>query len=314
MNMNKENQSSAKQFVILGFYAPLNLQLPLFMAFLFVYIIALTANLGILLVIFMGSLLHTPMYFFLSNLSCLDICLVSTTGPTILEALALHGAHISFSGCMAQLYIFLAVGVTEHFLLSAMACDRYMAICNPLRYPLLMNKRACTRLLLGCWISGFVSVMMPTVFISRLPFCGSRIINHAFCDISPLMQLSCSNTYALEKLNFITAAILILGTFFIVVVSYILIIRTICRIPSLTGRSKTFSTCASHFTVVFIYYGTVIFTYVRPNARSSLDLDKVITVFYCAVTPMLNPLIYSFRNQNFKNILKKRLGKKKRDS
>ncbi|XP_030042436.1 olfactory receptor 6M1-like [Microcaecilia unicolor] len=303
--MERDNITTVREFIIMGFTGSLKLRIILFLTFLLVYIITCMGNVVIIVIIRSDCHLHTPMYFFISNLSFIDLWYTSSTIPKMLASLLSGRGTISFSGCIFQLYFFLSLGVTENFLLTAMSYDRYVAICNPLRYVVLMNKRVSMKLVIGCWFSGFMSIVMPTVLISRLPYCASNVINHFFCDLSPLIQLSCSDTHMLQKFNFITAIIVILGTFFIIAVSYIYIVSTILRIRSSVGRKKAFSTCASHLVVVLLYYGTIIFMYVRPKADSSLDVDKVTAVFYCIVTPLLNPIIYSLRNKEVKNALKK---------
>ncbi|XP_029435466.1 olfactory receptor 6M1-like [Rhinatrema bivittatum] len=308
--MESKNITAAKEFIILGFTGSLKIRLFLFLTFSLIYVITCLGNVVIITITRSDYRLHTPMYFFISNLSFLDLGYTSSTVPKMLANFLSERGTISFVGCITQLYFFLSLGVTENFLLAAMAYDRYVAICNPLRYAVVMSKRVCIQLVIVCWFTGFLSIVMPATFIARLPYCASNIINHFFCDISPLIQLSCSDTHILEKLNFITAIIVILGTFFLITMSYIRIVSTILRIRSSVGRKKAFSTCASHLMVVLIYYGTIIFMYIRPKADSSLDLDKVMALFYCIVTPMLNPIIYSFRNKEMKRALKKGICRK----
>ncbi|XP_030042433.1 olfactory receptor 6F1-like [Microcaecilia unicolor] len=303
--MERENITIVREFIIVGFPGTLKLRIILFLTFLLIYIITCMGNVVIITVIRSDCHLHTPMYFFISNLSFIDIWYTSSTVPKMLANLLSESGTISFIGCILQLYFVLSLGGVESFLLTVMSYDRYVAICNPLRYAVLMSKRVCNQLVIGCWFSGFMCILTPTVLISRLPFCASNVINHFFCDVSPLVQLSCSDTRRLQKFNMITAIIMVVGTFFLITVSYIHIFSTILRISSSVGRKKAFSTCASHLMVVLIYYGTIIFMYVRPKADSSLDVDKVTAVFYCIVTPMLNPIIYSLRNKEVKNALKK---------
>ncbi|XP_029435465.1 olfactory receptor 6M1-like [Rhinatrema bivittatum] len=309
--MKSENITSVREFIFLGFTGSLRIQSLLFLIFLVVYIITCLGNVVIITITRSDYRLHTPMYFFISNLSFLDLWYTSSTSPKMLANFLSERKTISFIGCITQLYFCLSLGVTENFLLAAMAYDRYVAICNPLRYAVLMSKRVCIQLVIGCWFTGFLSIVMPATFIAMLPYCASNVINQIFCDISPLIQLSCSDTHILEKLNFITAIIVILGTFFMITVSYIRIVSTILRISSSAGRKKAFSTCASHLMVVLFYYGPIIFMYIRPNADSSLDLDKVMAVFCCIVTPMLNPIIYSFRNKEVKHALIKVISRKR---
>nr|XP_033780842.1 olfactory receptor 6M1-like [Geotrypetes seraphini] len=305
--MERENITTVKEFIIIGFTGSLKIQIILFITFLLIYIVTFMGNVVIITVIRSDCRLHTPMYFFISNLSFIDLWYTSSTLPKILANFLSEKGTISFIGCILQLYFFLSLGVTENFLLAAMSYDRYVAICNPLRYAILMKKRVCIQLVTSCWFTGFMSIVIPTVLIARLPYCASNVINHFFCDISPLIQLSCSDTHLIQKFNFITAIVVILGTFFMITVSYIYIVSTILRISSSVGRKKAFSTCASHLMVVLLYYGTIIFMYVRPKAESSLEVDKAMAVFYCIVTPMLNPIIYSLRNKEVKHALNKTL-------
>nr|XP_033780762.1 olfactory receptor 5F1-like [Geotrypetes seraphini]XP_033780763.1 olfactory receptor 5F1-like [Geotrypetes seraphini] len=303
--MERENITTVREFIIVGFTGTLKTRIILFITFLFIYIVICMGNVIIITVIRSDIRLHTPMYLFISNLSFVEFWYTTSTIPKILADLLSERGTISFIGCIVQLYFVLSLGGVETFLLTAMSYDRYVAICNPLRYAILMSKGVCLQLIIGCWFSGFICILTPTILISRLPFCSSNIINHFFCDVSPLVQLSCSDTRQLQKFNMITAIVMVVGTFFLIAVSYGHIVSTILKINSSVGRKKAFSTCASHLMVVILYYGTVIFMYVRPQAESSLDVDKVTAVFYCVVTPMLNPIIYSLRNKEVKNALKK---------
>nr|XP_056704463.1 olfactory receptor 6M1-like [Euleptes europaea] len=244
------------------------------------------------------------MYFFLGNLSLLEVFFTSAIIPKMLANLLAERKTISFSGCIAQCHFYFFLGSTELLLLAVMSIDRYVAICNPLRYVAIMNARVCVSLVLGCWLGGFVHILWPTVVISQLPYCGPNIINHFFCDSTPLLKLSCSDTRLIELVDVLLASVMLVGTLLVITVSYIYIISTVLKIPSATGRSKAFSTCASHITVVTIYYGSSIFMYAQPAQSSALEFNKVVAVLTAVVTPFLNPLIYSLRNEKVKEALK----------
>ncbi|XP_044295624.1 olfactory receptor 6M1-like [Varanus komodoensis] len=272
------------------------------------YFLTVTGNIIIIITFKTDSHLQTPMYFFLGNLSILDIGYTSSTVPKLLSILLMEVHTISFVDCFLQSYFFFFLGTVECFLLAAMAYDRYVAICYPLRYPTIMNKRVCVLIVTACWTGGCLAPMLAAIMAANLPYCGPNGINHFFCDIPPLLKLACIDTSLAEKIVFLLSAVIILSTFLSTVVSYIYITVTILRIPSLHRRHKAFSTCASHLTVVSIYYGTVIFMYVTPTARSSFDLNKIIAVMYSVVTPMLNPMIYTLRNQDVKRAVKRIVG------
>ncbi|XP_075064313.1 olfactory receptor 6N1-like [Mixophyes fleayi] len=304
------NLTSDLEFHILGFSVLMASPIFSFLIILIIYIFNMLGNSLIIAVIKMDCNLHKPMYFFLSSLSLVDMSFTTVTLPKTMEVFLSQTKNICFACCMLQMYFFLAVGVTESFLLALMSYDRYLAICNPLRYSGIMTSRVCIIMILGCWMSGLLSVLLPVILISKLPFCQSHNINHFFCDVSPVIQLSCSNISKLEMFIFLTAVIVILGTFSVIVLSYIGIVVSILRITTARGKKKTFSTCASHLTVVLIYYGTIIFMYVRPKSKSNLNMDKQTSVFYSVVTPTLNPLIYSLRNKEVKNSLQKLIKKR----
>ncbi|XP_062994339.1 olfactory receptor 6M1-like [Elgaria multicarinata webbii] len=277
----------------------------LFFLFLSMYLLTMTGNIIIIIAVKTDSHLQTPMYFFLGNLSILDIGYTSSTVPKLLSILLMEVHTISFVGCFLQSYFFFFLGTAECFLLASMAYDRYVAICYPLRYPTIMNKRVCVLIVIGCWTGGCLAPLVAAIIVVNLPFCGPNVINHFFCDIPPLLKLACIDTTLAQKVVFLLSAMVILSTFLSTVVSYIYITITILKIPSSHGRHKAFSTCASHLTVVSLYYGTVIFMYVSPTTRSSFDLNKIIAVVYSVVTPMLNPMIYTLRNQDMKTAVKK---------
>ena len=248
------------------------------------------------------------MYFFLSNLSFLDILFTSSVTPKLLSFLLKDRKTISLAGCISQTYFFFFLGTVEFILLVVMSFDRYVAICNPLRYTIIMNSRACLLLVLGCWVGAFLSVLCPVILLSRLPFCHKEI-NHFFCDIAPLLQVACIDTHFLEMISFLLSSLILLTSLLITTISYTYIISTILRIPSAQGRQKAFSTCASHITVVSIAYGSNIFMYVRPSQSHSLEFDKVTAVLTTMMIPLLNPFIYSLRNEKVKAVLRDAVNK-----
>ncbi|XP_030417669.1 olfactory receptor 1052-like isoform X2 [Gopherus evgoodei] len=263
-----------------------------------------------ILVIQINPQLHTPMYFFLSNLSFLDTCYSSTIAPNMLVNFLVEHKAISYSGCIMQYCFFAVFATTEIFLLAAMAYDRYVAICNPLLYTVTMTKKVCLLLVIGSYFWGFVNSLIHTSGLLRLSFCDSNIINHFFCDLTPLLKLSCSNIHMNVMLVFIFGSLFEISTFLIIIVSYILIIVAVLRIHSAEGRHKAFSTCASHLTAVAIFHGTILFMYFRPSSSYSLDTDKMASVFYTVMIPMLNPLIYSLRNKEVKGAVRKMIERK----
>ncbi|XP_030043584.1 olfactory receptor 1102-like isoform X1 [Microcaecilia unicolor] len=255
--------------------------------------------------------LHTPMYFFLSSLSVVDTCYSSVIYPKMLVDFFVERTAISFSGCATQMYFFVTFGTTECFLLAAMAYDRYVAICNPLLYVVIMSKRLCLQLVVSSYIGGLLHSMIHVVATFHLPFCKSNELSHFFCDIPPLLKISCVSTEINEILLFTFTGSISLGCLLIILVSYLYILSSILKMSSGEGRQKTFSTCASHITAVILFYGTISFMYLRPSSSYSVEQDKVVSVFYTLIIPMLNPLIYSVRNKEVKasvrNILTKTL-------
>ncbi|XP_058400465.1 olfactory receptor 6M1-like [Diceros bicornis minor] len=305
--MDMQNQTTVTEFTLTAFPSLQKLQISLFVVLLFTYMLTLTGNIVIISLILADNRLHTPMYFFLSNLSLLDILYTTSVTPKLLACL-LEEKTISLAGCIAQTYFFFFLGTVEFILLAVMSFDRYVAICNPLRYTIVMNSRVCLLLVLGCWVGAFLSVLCPSIVVSRLPFCYKEI-SHFFCDIAPLLQVACIDTHFIEMINFLLSSFILLSSLVLTTVSYTYIISTILSIPSAQGRQKTFSTCASHITVVSIAYGSNIFMYVRPSQSHSLDFDKVTAVLTTMVTPLLNPFIYSLRNEQVKKVLREAVNK-----
>ncbi|NWX09253.1 O12D3 protein, partial [Caloenas nicobarica] len=305
------NQTELSEFILLGFTNMQGLQHFFFVFFLLLYLTSLLGNGAIVTMVVAEARLHTPMYFFLGNLSCLDIVYSTVTVPKMLSGLLFGHQPISFGGCLAQLHFFHFLGSTEAVLLATMAYDRYVAICNPLRYTLVMSPRTCLLLAAASWSIGFVHAMVHSVMTSQLSFCGHNHIHHFFCDIKPLLNLACSSTSLnMTLLNVITTSV-VLGPFALIVLSYFYIICFIFhKVQSQEGRWKPFSTCASHLTVVALFYIPVLFNYTPPSSGSSLKRDVQVSLLYSAVTPVLNPLIYTLRNQDMRSALKKMLGKK----
>ncbi|KAG3263807.1 olfactory receptor 287 [Ictidomys tridecemlineatus] len=298
-----QNMSTQGPFILLGFPGPKSLRVGLFLLFLVMYLLTVAGNLAIISLVAAHRRLQTPMYFFLCNLSFLEIWFTTACVPKTLDIFASRVGAISMAGCAAQMYFVFSLGCTEYFLLAAMAYDRYLAICLPLRYGGIMTPGLAAWLALGSWLCGFSAIAVPAALIARLSFCGSRVINHFFCDIAPWIVLSCTDTRVVELASFSIAFCVILGSCCVTLVSYVHIIVTIVRIPSTQGRHRAFSTCSSHLSVVLIWYGSTIFLHVRTSVESSLDLTKAVTVLNTIVTPVLNPFIYTLRNRDVKEAL-----------
>ncbi|XP_074046450.1 olfactory receptor 5V1-like [Macrotis lagotis] len=299
------NQTVVTEFIFLGFSNHPVLQGLFFLIFLVVYLVTLLGNFLILTAIRINPVLHTPMYYFLSNLSFLDICYTSTTVPIMLVNFFREKKTISYEGCLSQLFFLVTFAGCECVLLAAMAYDRFIAICYPLRYPVLMSNGVCAYLAAGSWMCGLVNSLAHTGLTTTLTLCGPNQISHFLCDIPLLLKLSCSDTSVNEVALYISSATFGLSPCLFTAVSYTLIISAILKIQSAQGRQKAFSTCASHITVVVIYYGTINFNYDRPSAGFSLDVDILASVLFCIFTPMLNPIIYSLRNKEVKVALRK---------
>ncbi|XP_047393545.1 olfactory receptor 5V1-like [Sciurus carolinensis] len=304
--MDVGNLSTVTQFVLMGLSDLPRVRLPLFVAFAAIYHITLVGNGAILLALGTERKLHTPMYYLLANLSLLDIFCPSATVPKMLHDL-LTGEHsISFLGCAVQLYFLVALAGSEVFLLAVMAYDRYVAICFPLRYSLIMTRAHCVQLVCGTWAAGFLNSLLHTVSTFRLSFCKSNLVNQYYCDIPQIVALSCSSTYVAEMLVLVVGGMLGISAFLSTLASYVSIISTVLRIPSAAGKRKAFSTCASHLLVVCLFYGTVLFTYMRrSSSQDSLSRDRLVSMLYGVITPMLNPLIYSLRNTEVKGALRR---------
>ncbi|XP_061243930.1 olfactory receptor 5I1-like [Bos javanicus] len=307
--MQVENSSVKTQFFLLGFSDHPELQSVLFAVFLSIYSVTLMGNLRMILLITISPHLHTPIYFFLHILSFIDACYSSVIAPKLLVDLISDKKTISYNGCAAQLYFFCCLVDTEPFLLTVMAYDQYIAICNPLLYTVIMSKRICCQLAIGAFLGGTMSSVIHTTNTFHLSFCSSEI-NHFFCDTSPLFSLSCTDTYIHDIVLVVFASLVEALCLLTVLFSYILIIAPILKAQSADGRRKRFSTCASHLIVVSINDGTLIFIYLHPSACHLLDIDKVTSVFYAFIIPMLNRLIYSLRNKDVKNAFRKMISRK----
>ncbi|XP_028611127.1 olfactory receptor 6P1 [Grammomys surdaster] len=303
--MKNLSRSYVEEFVLVGFPTSRPFQAILFVFFFAIYLLTLLENVLIVSTIWLTPSLHRPMYFFLGHLSFLELWYINVTVPRLLGAFLTEDGRVSFVGCMTQLYFFIALACTECVLLAVMAYDRYLAICEPLRYPSLMPPRLATRLAAASWGSGFISSMMKLLFICRLSYCGPNIINHFFCDISPLLNLTCSDKEQAELVDFLLALVMILLPLVGVVSSYAAIIVAILRIPTAQGRHKAFSICTSHLTVVVIYYSSTLFTYARPRAMYTFNYNKIISVLYTIIVPFLNPAIYCLRNKEVKDAFRK---------
>ncbi|XP_059587781.1 olfactory receptor 6B1-like [Alligator mississippiensis] len=305
MAMETENATVATYFIILGFPSLQKLQLLFFFVVLTIYLLTLAGHILIIILVHIDSCLHTPMYFYLSNFSFLEIWYTSNIIPKMLKVFLGNDRSITYTGCITQLYFFMSLVTAECFILAIMACDRYLAICHPLQYPTLMNNRVCLRLALCSWVGSFLVIIPPLISLCKLSFCGPNEINHFFCDVSPLLKLSCVDPHEAETVDFVVATSVLVSSIVPVVVSYALIIVTILKMPSATGRQKAFSTCGSHLVVVSVFFGTLIYMYARPASLDSADFSKVLSVFYTVVTPMLNPVIYCLRNKEVKEALRR---------
>ncbi|XP_005065077.1 olfactory receptor 1009-like [Mesocricetus auratus] len=303
--MTLENFTVFTDFVFLGLSSRQDVQQALFFFFFLIYGLTVIANLGMVLLIKLDPRLHTPMYYFLSNLSFCDVCYSSTVSPKMLTDFLSEKKSIAYNLCAVQMYFFGAFADVECLMLAIMAYDRYVAICNPLLYTIAMSKKVCIQLVIIAYVVGLVDSAIHTCCTFRLPFCNSNVINHFFCDIPPLLALSCSDTSVNEIIMFTFIGCVVGCSIVTVLLSYCCIIATICRMNSAEGRQKAFSTCASHLTAVAIFHGTLLFMYFRPSSSYSMDTDKMASVFYTVVIPMLNPLIYSLRNKDVKQALKK---------
>nr|BAF38775.1 putative olfactory receptor 10R2 [Sus scrofa]BAF38777.1 putative olfactory receptor 10R2 [Sus scrofa] len=303
------NSSCVTEFFLLGFSSLGDLQLVLFVIFLCLYLIILSGNITIISVIRLDHSLHTPMYFFLSVLSTSEIFYTIVILPKMLVNLLSVLRTLSFVSCASQMYFFLGFAVTNCLLLGVMGYDRYAAICQPLHYPILMSWRVCGQLAAICVVSGFLISLLGTVMVFSLPFCGSNKVNHYFCDISPVIHLASAETYINQLVIFICGILVLVVPLTCICISYGFIVSTILKIPSTEGKQKAFSTCASHLIVVIVHYGCASFVYLRPSAKYTTGKDRLVTVTYTIITPLLNPMVYSLRNKDVQLAIRKMIGK-----
>ncbi|XP_069889010.1 olfactory receptor 8K3-like [Dipodomys merriami] len=303
--METHNLTVLREFILMGITDRPELQAPLFTLFLLIYVVSVVGNLGMIVLTMVDSRLQTPMYFFLRHLAFTDLGYSTTVCPKMLVNFVVDQNIISYNFCAIQLAFFLVFIISELFILSAMSYDRYVAICKPLLYTIIMSQRVCHMLVAIPYLyCTFVSLLV-TIKIFTLSFCGYNVISHFYCDSLPLLSLLCSDTQEIELIILILAAFDLISSLLIVLVSYLLILVSILRIQSAEGRRKAFSTCGSHLTVVIVFYGTLIFMYVQPKSTHSVDTEKVASLFYTLIIPMLNPLIYSLRNKDVKNALQR---------
>ncbi|XP_032064826.1 olfactory receptor 2G3-like [Thamnophis elegans] len=314
--MNKEtswetsNQSNQGEFILLGVADRPRLEMLLFALVLACYLMTLLGNTTIIVTSRLDPGLHTPMYFFLSNLSFLDLCFTTSLGPHVLVNFSRKSKAIPYGACVAEMYISLALGCTECILLAAMAYDRYAAICHPLRYTLIMSQSLCFMMTAVSWVSGFSLSLVYTVMILRLPFCGRNHLDHFFCELPAILKLACVDTSLNEALMLSGSVVFLLAPVSLITVSYGYIAAAVLRIHSAEARKRAFNTCSSHLMVVWLFYGTAIFNYIQPLSISSSDQRKMISLFYTFVTPMLNPLIYTLRNKEVHKALHRLIKKK----
>ncbi|XP_033024517.1 olfactory receptor 6N1-like [Lacerta agilis] len=303
--MEKENRTVVTEFVFLHFTSIPKLEMVLFVLFLIIYILSLMGNLLIILIVVVDSRLQTPMYFFICNLSMVEVWYTTVTVPKMLENLLAQKRTISIPGCITQYYFFFAFAATELFILTAMAYDRYLAICNPLRYSTIMNPKTCRNVAVMCWVVGFICPTFPSFMLAKISFCSPNKINHFFCDAGQIFRLSCSDTYSIQVIGYGFSTVIVMATLLFTLGSYVQIVITILKMSSAAARRKTFSTCVSHLSVVTIYFATLIFMYVRPAVKYKSNANKIVAVFYSVITPLLNPMIYTLRNKDVKEALKK---------
>ncbi|XP_004443896.1 PREDICTED: olfactory receptor 1052-like [Ceratotherium simum simum] len=302
--MDCVNCTSVTEFILLGLTDHAELKVVLFVLFLLIYTVSLVGNLGMIFLIQTTPKLQSPMYYFLSCLSFVDACNSSVFAPKMLLNFFVEQKTISFSACIVQYFLFVSLLTTEGFLLAPMAYDRYMAIVNPLLYTMAMTKTVCVVLVIGSCVGGLMNSLTHTIGLVKLSFCGPNVISHFFCDLPPLLNLSCSDTSMNELLLLTFSGIIAMSTFLTVMISYIFIVAAVLRIRLAAGRHKAFSTCASHLMAVTLFYGSVSFSYIQPSSQYSLEQEKVVSVLYTLVIPMLNSLIYSLRNKDMKDAVK----------
>ncbi|XP_059268210.1 olfactory receptor 2K2 [Mustela nigripes] len=305
--MQGENLTVWSFFFLEGFSRYPTLEIALFVFSLVMFLITLLGNSTLILITVLDARLQSPMYLFLGNLSFMDICYTSASIPTLLVNVLSSQKTIMFPGCAVQMYLSLAMGSTECVLLAVMAYDRYLAICNPLRYPILMNRRVCVQMAAASWVTGCLTALLETSFALRVPLCGN-LIDHFTCEILAVLKLACAESLLVDMVMLVVSVLLLPIPMLLICISYVFILSTILRISTAEGRSKAFSTCGAHLTVVILYYGAALSMYLKPSSSSSQEVDKVISLLYGVLTPMLNPIIYSLRNKEVKAAMRKVLG------
>ncbi|NXM29090.1 OR5V1 protein, partial [Oxyruncus cristatus] len=303
--MQKDNLSTVSEFILMGLSDAPQVRFLLFLLFLTIYLATMAGNITILIAVITDTHLHKPMYFFLGSLSLLDILCPTVTVPKMLGALLFENKVISFKGCLFQLFFLIEVVGTEIFLLAVMAYDRYVAICHPLKYLTIMSMKLCAHLAIGTWVVGFFNSLLHTSLIFTLVFCDSNQVDQYYCDIPPVLALSCSSTWSRELVILAVAGVLGSGAFAVTLISYLYILLAILSMNSSESRHKAFSTCGSHLTVVCLFYGTTIYTYVCPSSTYSPQRDRVVSMLYGILTPLLNPIIYSLRNKEVRCALRR---------
>lgn len=304
------NRTTVTEIVLLGLSDACELQMLIFLGLLLTYLITLLGNLLIIVITLLDSRLHTPMYYFLRNFAVLEIWFTSVIFPKMLTNILTGHRTISLPACFLQFFFYFFLGITEFFLLAVMSFDRYVAICNPLRYATIMSKRLCVQLVLSAWMTGLLLILVPTFIVCQQPFCGPNIINHFFCDSFPLLELICADTSLIELLGFVTANCILLGTLAVTATCYGHILHTILHIPSAKEKQKAFSTCSSHITVVSLFYGSCIFMYIRSGkGGQGEDQNKMVALLNTVVTPVLNPFIYTLRNKQVKQAFREQMSK-----
>ncbi|KFO19423.1 olfactory receptor 1Q1 [Fukomys damarensis] len=303
--MDNTNWTSVSHFILLGLSTHSEEQIPLFLLFLLMYTINISGNFAIITLIISAPRLHTPMYIFLGNLALADICFTSTTVPKMLQNIFSPTKTISYMGCLAQTYFFICFAALENFLLAAMAYDRYIAICHPFRYPMILTRMLCAQMVAMCHVLSHLHASMHTFLMGQLIFCADNRIPHFFCDLYPMMKISCTSIHFNTLMIQTEGVIIINGALAFIIASYACIISAVLRVPAAKGKWRTFSACGSHLTVVAIFYGTLTWVYFRPLSSYSVTTGRVVTVMYTVVTPMLNPFIYSLRNGEVKGAFRK---------
>ncbi|XP_021519305.1 olfactory receptor 5B2-like [Meriones unguiculatus] len=306
-----KNNTEVSEFILLGLTKAPDLQILLFLMFAFVYALTLVGNLGMILLILLDGRLHTPMYFFLSNLSLVDFGSSSTVAPKVMAGFLTRNNVISYNECAVQMFFFVFFATVDSYLLASMAYDRYAAVCKPLHYTTTLTKGVCAFMAISSYAFGVLNASIQTGDTFCLPFCAYNVINHFFCDIPAVRNLACSYKQVNETILILMSSFHIMFAFLVILISYFLIFMNILKMHSSEGYQKAFSTCASHLTVVFTFYGTVTIMYLKPSSSHSMDTDKFVSVFYTMVIPMLNPIVYSLRNKEVKNALKKVVKKAK---